>query len=252
MFLPALLIPSFLETIQDRLPISAPIVPGFSGVNLGDYGYYVNGRFIWRGNLFLEHELPAESFTLSESFVKPDQFLLSPNASKPSVQGRVSRHGELYTRVRIEFEKGPGFFMHLQGIRNELFFPDKQIENLIQYLIQIGRWDEQYRLVWQRFCSPSARFGFTGLEGGIIQFVADASGMFQEFEDSELVLELFACTNVYLNAWLEPFVLTPAVNFTRVRTSQEDGMGEIDGFWQEELSAMGASSLVLDNGFSVL
>lgn len=248
--------PLYQSVVRDVFPISAGLAPQFCLLQLGDYGWYVEGQFIKRGNLFEEYELnPTEflAYQLSESDVK-SYLLVSSNAQVVEEETLVNVEGVLYGALNIQFSRGLGLLVHLRQVRNEMLRLDQCIQTLIEDRIRHDLWEDDYRLVWHRELATAAQFAHTETEqGGIMSLHGRIEGPYMKYSELLLIPNLPACENINLSGWTStPEPCTPLVSLVRYCRDTALGRGEelVDGY--EELEIIECEQFVLDNSYSPL
>ncbi|MEM7372504.1 MAG: hypothetical protein AAF587_28045 [Bacteroidota bacterium] len=243
------------HTLEKDFGISAFLIPGSAPIHLGDYGYYIQGRFVRKGNLFSDYGLDTEDYlrsSLEESEIS-NYLLMTPNGELHEAEALVNKKGILYGSVNIRFTRHSGLIMHLRKVRNDMIAMDQCIVSMIEERIRDHAWDDEFRLVWQREVAEEARFAYThSPQGGELALLGKIEHGFANYAELELKPDLAFCQNMNLDGWVRgPLQYTPMVNFARYSPESELGRGleGIDGY---EDVGFETERLVLDNSDSVL
>lgn len=246
----------YQSVVRDVFPVSAGLAPRFCLLQLGDYGFYVEGQFIKRGNLFEDYELDSAEFLaydLTESDLS-NYLLVSSNAQVMEAETLVNVNGVLYGAVDIEFSQGLGLLVHLRQVRNEMLRLDQCIQTLIEDRIRKHAWNDEYRLVWHREVANAAQFAYThSAQGGIMSLRGRIDGPFLNYSELLLIPNLPACENMNIAGWsISPTSCTPLVSLVRYCQESPLGRGEdcVEGY--EELEIIECENFVLDNSNSSL
>lgn len=243
------------HTFQEDFGISAFLIPGSALIQLGDYGFYIQGRFVKKGNLFDDYGLKQDDFLrfgLEES-EQSHYLLMTPNGELQEAEALVNKDGVLYGSVNIRFPYGAGLIIHLKGVRTEMLCMDQCMVSLVEERIRENAWDDEYRIVWQREVAEEARFAYThSQQGGELALLGRIEKGFMQYAELELKPDLAYCRNMNLDGWVRgPLQYSPLANFARYCPESELGRGceGIDGY--EEIG-FETERFILDNSDSTL
>lgn len=186
-------------------------------VSLGDYGFYINGQFEQRGNVFNDFGLdPKAHIPDNPNPPKFSYLILSEGADDLQTSAQGS-DGKIDVSLKIEFQRSVGYVLQMFETQSKNMIISQDLQDAVQAASNNGKWDPDYRIVQNLVTADFVKFAFTSERDSSLELVAKADS--NVFDIASLNLSVKSRRKVDVSLWLVSGQATPLVNFVTISDS---------------------------------
>lgn len=213
---------SYIKSMRRQFG-QVPLWPPTLQLELGDFGFLVDGKFELRGNLFDTLGVERLGRIRLPDANAPRISYLIRSANSTSMQSKVKAQGNddrFDVKIDISFRSEAGFVIQLFQTASEALVIDKIAVDAVRAAYEEKQWDEGYRLIRSRVTAKYVKFAYTTNKSASIQLTASTQD--EKAGIANLELGVSASSNMNADLWQVSGTATPLVELSSFSRKRQD------------------------------